>query len=225
MNLPTSIIIETFFGFLSLFIIAKVIGKTQISQLTVFDFISALIFGELVGNAIYDDEIGVIEIALAVFLWGSLLWLIELLTQKFKRTRSLFEGQPTIVIRKGKIDRDAMKKSKLDINQLLHLLRSKGAFSINEVEFAIVETDGSLSVLKNTFEQNPTRKDFNLLAEDVVLPMTIVSDGEIVWDNLQEIGLDQTWLEDELKKQDVQSYKDVFYAEYKQGEALLVQTM
>ncbi|WP_226037628.1 DUF421 domain-containing protein [Aquibacillus saliphilus] len=219
-----AIFIETLFGFIALFVIVKVVGKTQISQLTPFDFISALIFGELVGNGIYDDEVTLKKIAFAVFLWGGLLLVTELITQKFKGTRAFFEGKPTIIIHKGQLNKEEMRKNKLDINQLLHLLRAKGAFSLKEVDYALLETDGSISILKKTLDQTPSRKDFNLLAEDVVLPMTLVTDGEIVWDNLHEAGLDENWLSAEFKKQNIISHKDVLYAEYKKGEALYVQT-
>ena len=151
-----SIIIETFYGFVVLFIIAKVLGKTQIKQLTAFDFVSALILGELIGNGLYDEKVGILEISLAVLLWGTLLYITEIVTQKFKSTRDLLEGSPTIVIRKGELQREAMRKGKLDIHQLLHLLRSKDIFSINEVEYAILERDGSISVLPKSVYQSPT---------------------------------------------------------------------
>lgn len=220
-----SIFIETLFGFLCLFIITKVLGKSQIRQLTAFDFISALVLGELVGNALFDDEVGVIQIGFAVFLWGFLLYITEWMTQKFKRTRSLLEGRPSLIIHSGKLQREVMRKSKLDVNQLLHLLRSKDVFSIRDVEYAILETDGTVSVLKTSPAQTPTRLDLNLNPEDVRLSMALINDGEIIKDNLREINQDQAWLENELKIQNVSSYKDVFYAEYKRGEVLFVQTM
>ncbi|WP_117170908.1 DUF421 domain-containing protein [Paraliobacillus sediminis] len=220
-----SIFIETLFGFLCLFIITKVLGKSQIRQLTAFDFISALVLGELVGNALFDDEVGVTQIGFAVLLWGFLLYITEWMTQKFKRTRSLLEGRPSIIIHSGKLQREVMAKAKLDVNQLLHLLRSKDVFSIRDVAYAILETDGTVSVLKTSHAQTPTRLDLNLNPEDVRLSMALINDGEIIKDNLKEINQDQAWLENELKIQNVDSYKDVFYAEYKRGEVLFVQTM
>ncbi|WP_235988801.1 DUF421 domain-containing protein [Aquibacillus kalidii] len=218
------ILVETLFGFFILFVITKVLGKTQIRQLTAFDFISALILGELVGNALFDDKVGVFEIGYAVFLWGTLLFITEMLTQKFKRTRTLLEGKPSIIIHKGKLQREAMAKSRLDINQLLHLLRAKGAFSVQEVDYAVLETDGTISVLKKSLDQSPTRQDLKLKEEKVVMPLALINDGEIINDNLQEINRDWQWLDNELKKQKVSSHKDVFYAEYKEGEALYVQS-
>ncbi|WP_077623027.1 DUF421 domain-containing protein [Sediminibacillus massiliensis] len=215
-----SIFVETIFGFLALFVLTKVLGKSQITQLTAFDFISAVILGELVGNALFDDKSGIKEIAFAVAVWGVLLYTTEIITQKFKRTRGLLEGMPAIVIKDGKLQREQMKKNKLDINQLQHLLRDKGAFSVSEVAYAILETDGGISVLKKSDSQNLTRSDLNLESNVPTLPVTVITDGEILWDNLKEKQLDEQWLHNQLKQQNVASPKDVFYAEWKQGEKL-----
>ncbi|WP_208590202.1 DUF421 domain-containing protein [Gracilibacillus suaedae] len=218
-----SIFVETLFGFVMLFILTKVLGKTQIRQLTAFDFISALILGELVGNALYDNEVGISDIAFAILLWGVLLYLTEIITQRFKNTRSILEGRPSLVIHKGKLQREEMKEGKLDMNQLLHLLRSKDVFSIREVDYAILETDGTVSVLKKTGYQTPTRNDFNHPPEQVVLPFMLINDGEIITDSLREIGKDENWLKEELKKQEITSVQEVFYAEYEKGKNLYVQ--
>ncbi|SDJ86497.1 DUF421 domain-containing protein [Sediminibacillus albus] len=218
-----SILVETFFGFFALFLITKFLGKTQITQLTAFDFIAALILGELVGNALFDDKAGILEIGYAVFLWGALLYVTEIVTQKFKRSRSLLEGMPSIIINKGHLQREQMKSSKLDINQLQHLLRAKGAFSINEVAYAILETDGSISVMKKSEAQTPTRKDMALQPQNPILAVTVISDGEILYDNLRESNLDEQWLDAELLKQGVKSTSDVFYAEWIEGQPLHIQ--
>src|SRR5690625_735327 len=89
---------ETIFGFCALFALTKTLGKTQISQLTAFDFIAALVLGELVGNALFDEKAGVLEIGYVIFLWGSLLYVVELITQKVKGSRFLLEGKPAMLI-------------------------------------------------------------------------------------------------------------------------------
>ncbi|UCZ54713.1 DUF421 domain-containing protein [Bacillus shivajii] len=179
--------IELLIGFIALLILTKILGKTQISQLTPFDFISALVLGELVGNAIYDKEIGVHYVLYAVSLWGTLISVVEIITQKWKRTRSFLEGKPAIVIRKGKIDRSELKKNRLDINQLQNLLRNKDVFSLQEVEYAILEANGTINVLKKSPYQSTTRNDLNLAPEQTPLPMTFITDGEWVEDNLQQM--------------------------------------
>ncbi|KAF0816822.1 MULTISPECIES: DUF421 domain-containing protein [unclassified Cytobacillus] len=211
-------------GYFFLFIMAKLLGKTQITQITPFDFISAIVLGELVGNALYDQETGIPEIFFAVTVWGTLIYATETLTQKFKRARKLLEGEPSIVIKKGKIIFEELKKNHLDINQLQHLLRAKDVFSIRECEYAILETDGTISALKKALYSTPTIQDLNLPLNNPELSVTLILDGEVVWDNLKSINWDETILKNEIKKFGANGIKDVLYAEWKKGEALHVQT-
>ncbi|TKC20105.1 DUF421 domain-containing protein [Robertmurraya kyonggiensis] len=199
-------------------------GKTQITQITPFDFISALILGELVGNAVYDKEITISKVIFAVIVWGLLIFVTEILTQKKKGLRKLLEGEPSIVIRKGKIDYIVLKKAHLDINQLQHLLRAKGIFSIRECQYAILETDGAISVLRKSSYSSPTLHDLNLPLSNVTLPVTLIMDGQVELDNLQMIEWDQDKLFNEIRKHGVHSEKEVLYAEWKEGEPLHVQT-
>ncbi|MEN8699110.1 DUF421 domain-containing protein [Bacillus infantis] len=215
---------ELVVGFAALFLITKFLGKTQITQITTFDFVSALVLGELVGNALFDEKIGLGQILFAVFLWGILIYFTEYLTQRFKRMRRFLEGEPSIVIKKGQIVYDSLKKNHLDINQLQHLLRSKDIFSIRECEYAILETDGTVSVLKKPPYSFPAAKDFNIQLQPEELPVTLVLDGEIVLDNLHMIHWDENKLQSELKGWGAETVKDVLYAEWKKGEPLHVQT-
>ncbi len=217
-----TIFYELVFGFFALFIVTKLLGKSQISQITAFDFISALLLGELVGNALFDPNAGVLKIAFVVAIYGALMYVTEAITQRYKRTRSLIEGSPAIVIYNGKLIRDTMKKNKLDIDQLQHLLRAKDVFSIREVEFAILEANGTLSVLKGSDYQTPTRKDLKLAAQDVDLSTTLINDGEIIYDNLKEKNLNEEWLMEQLIEQGYNQIEDVFYAEYTKDQKLLV---
>jgi uncharacterized membrane protein YcaP (DUF421 family) len=210
-------------GLLGLLVLTKILGKTQITQITPFDFISALVLGELVGNAVYDQKIGVLQVLSSIIIWGVLIYVIELITQKIRRTRPFLEGKPTIIIHQGKIIKEHLKKNKLDINQLQHLLRAKDVFSIREAEYAILETDGSISVLKKSKYEPPTRQDYNMAEQKVRLPITLVSDGILIQENLKESGFTEDWLHSELKSQGVATYKDLLYAEWHEEEGLYVQ--
>ncbi len=216
----SNLTIELIIGFFALLIITKILGKTQISQITPFEFISSLVLGELVGNAIYDKDINTYYILYAVSLWALLLYIIELLTQKFKGTREFFEGKPSILIRNGQIDFNELKKEKLDINELQSLLRAKDIFSIREIQYAILETNGSISVLKKSKYDNPTNEDLNLSEKPVYLPITLILDGEILWDNVQACGFDEKWLKKQLHTNKTSKIKEIFYAEWKKDEGL-----
>lgn len=217
------ILVELFIGYIALLILTKVMGKTQITQITPFDFISALILGELVGNAVYDNDVNIFKVLMAVAFWGLLIYSTEIITQKKKGVRKLLEGEPMIVIRKGKIDYNVLKKAHLDMNQLQHLLRAKDVFSIRECEYAIIETDGTVSVLKKSDFSNVTIKDLNLPLSTVTLPVTLILDGSIEEDNLKMIQWDKQRLLQMIKQHGFDSEKEVMYAEWKEGEPLLIQ--
>ncbi len=219
MNL-LSITVELLVGFIALFIMTKVLGKVSFAQITPFDFISAIVLGELVGNAIYDNEVKLSSILYAVLLWASLIYIIELITQKFRGTRKLFEGSPSIIIRNGICDREEMKKNKIDINEVQNLLRQKDVFSIREVAYAILEIDGSLSVLKKSGYENPTTSDLGLHEKPVYLPFTFINDGVVDWENLHKAGFNETWLSKTLRQHQIDHYRDVFYLEWKEDEGV-----
>lgn len=223
MNDMLPMLYETVFGIFALFILTKLLGKTQISQLTAFDFIAAVVLGELVGNALFDKKTGILDIAYVIFLWGIILYLIELITQKFKGTRFILEGKPSLIMHKGDIIYEEMRKNKIDINELQHLLRMKDVFALQEVEYAVLETDGTLSVLKKAAYQTPNKKDLNVSPTEPQMAMTLINDGEIIGDNLAEANVTEVWLFDELKRQGYEEIKKVFYAEWMEGKKLFIQ--
>ena len=215
---------ELVFGFIALLLFTKILGKTVITQVTTFDFVCVLVIGELVGNAMYDDSTGIKEILYAVIIWGFLIFLTEFLTQKFRRSRSLLEGKPSIIIQKGKIDYDELKKSHLDLNQLQHLLRSKDIFSIRECHYAILETDGTVNTIKKQAYTSPTRAELQLEKQDNAMPLSLILDGEIIEENLTSVGWDKTRLNTELVQLGINSSKKVLYAEWQEDAPLYVQS-
>lgn len=218
------IFIEVMIGFLALVLLTKLVGKTTITQITAFDFISALVLGELVGNAIYDENIHFGKILFTITLWGLLIYITELATQKKISLRKFFEGEPDIIISKGKINYHALKKNHLDLDQLLHLLRKKDVFSIRECDYAILETDGTISVIKKP-QYDPIKKaDLNIAGKPGNIPYPLIQDGKIEHENLKKIKWDKSKLLKEIKSLGINSPEDVLYAEWKEGEALHIQT-
>jgi uncharacterized membrane protein YcaP (DUF421 family) len=218
MNHYTMVATELIIGLIALFIFMKILGKTQFSQITPFDFISALILGELVGNAVYDHEVKIAEILFATTIWGVLIYSIEKTTQKFKGTRKLLEGEPSIVVRNGIIKYDTLKKNNIDMNQLQFLIRQQGYFSIQEVEYAILETNGMVSVLPKSQHDTPKMSDLNLPPKPVYLPVTLILDGEVVYDNLKEAGKNEEWLKIQLAALGITNYREVLFAEWQQNQ-------
>jgi uncharacterized membrane protein YcaP (DUF421 family) len=213
---------ETIFGIIALFILTKVLGKTQISQLTAFDFIAAIVLGELVGNALFDKKAGILDIGFVILLWGVILYLIEIITQKFKRSRFILEGKPALIIHEGEVIYEELRKNKMDMNEILHLLRMKDIFAVQEVEYGVLETDGLLSVLKKPEYQTPNKKDLNVKPVEANIAMPLIMDGEMIKDNLAEANVTEDWLLKELDRQGFSTVKKVFYAEWLEGKKLYV---
>lgn len=216
-------LVELVGGYVFLFIMVKILGKTQISQITPFDFISALVLGEFVGSAVFDPKINLLKIFFGITVWGLLIYLTELTTQKSIRLRLFLEGKPSFIIHEGKLDWKELKKNHLDINQLQQLLRSKDVFSLRDVEYAILEPNGSISILKKQEADKPTYKDFNLKINKRMVPLTIISDGEVIMEHLQESGLDYKALIKQLNERNISSVKDVAYAEWESDKDLYLQ--
>ncbi len=216
--------LELILGFFALLVITKILGKTQINQVTPFDFISSIVLGELLGNAIYDKDINLFIILYTVFLWTFLIYMIERTTQKYRKTRSFFEGTPSVLIKDGQIDFDELKKEKLDINELMSLLRGRDVFSVREIEYAILETNGSMSILRKAQYDTPTRKELNIEAPEVCLPVAIILDKEIMINNLNKCGLNKAWLMDQLRLQGLNGVDEVFFAEWSKDEGIHIVT-
>lgn len=148
--------LELVIGLILLFAVVKIAGKKLISQMSPFTFIAAIVLGELLGNALYDDHIHLWYIIYSITLWGAMLLLVEYASQKWLSFRLWSEGKPTLLIRNGVIDYEALKKSRLTLNQLQSLLRKHETFSIREVAFCFLEADGEISVLKQADHQKTT---------------------------------------------------------------------
>jgi len=213
--------IELLVGYISLFIVTKLLGRMTITQITLFDFMSALVLGDLVGNALYNEDIKMKEIIFTIFFWGFLVYIVQFMTQKSFRLRTLLEGSPSIVIHEGKVCYNELKKHRLDLSELQHMLRTKDAFSVSEVEYAILETDGSLSILKKSDYAAPTKSDHNMPNQPPVLPITLISDGQLLKENLKHSGMNETWLQQELNKKGIRKYSEVLLAEWKKKKSTL----
>lgn len=216
---------ELITGFVVLFFLIKVIGKKIIAQITPFTFIAAIVLSELLGNALYDPEIGVGYIVFAMILWAAMIFTVEVLGQKSLFFRKVSEGKPSVLIDNGIINRQQLKKNQMNINQLQSLLRQSETFSIREVAYCYLEANGAISILKKTPKQKVQQEDMQLPPKPVYIPTTLIRDGELLHDELAQIGKSLDWLKNELKNQGVDNFRDVFLAEWLEGEGLFMQTI
>ncbi|MDY7042979.1 MAG: DUF421 domain-containing protein [Bacillota bacterium] len=209
-------------GFLFLFVFISILGKKLIDQFTPFHFISAIVLSELLGNAIYEERVPILHIFVAILIWGGLLSFLDYIGQKSLFLRKLFEGKPSMVIRNGQVDYQQLKKCRMNINQLQSLLRQSEIFSIREVSFAFIEPNGSISVLKKAKYQKTTLQDFNLPAFTIYLPITLISDGKLIKENLEEINKDIHWLNDQLLSKGIDKFENVLFAEWLEDDGMMI---
>ncbi|WP_404406870.1 DUF421 domain-containing protein [Jeotgalibacillus malaysiensis] len=212
--------IKIIVGFVTLFFIIIVTGRTSIYQLTPFHLVFVLVLGDFLGSTIYEDKVTIFHFLYAIGLWTLLMMGIEFLTLKNKSTRSLLLGDPNIIIRDGVMDRKLLKKNKLDVNQVLSLLRQNNVFSVREVKYGILEANGQISLLLQSKYKNPEKQDLNLPESPVNLPTSLIIDGEILWDNLHELGFDQQWLDNQLTINGYDNVKRILYADWRESEGI-----
>lgn len=215
------ITVDLITGFAVLFIFNKVLGKAHFSQLTPFEFIAALVMGDLVGNAVYTKDTNGLHIVYAFLIWGTMVYLIGLFTMRSLRMRKFFEGEPSIVIRQGIIQYEIMRRNTLDMEQLLSQLRMQGYFSLREIEYAILEPNGSISVMPKT-EYDVPRNGAGSTLPPNRLAITLITDGRLLSINLAHAGIGEPWLREQLLKQNYASYASVLYAEWHPANGLFV---
>jgi uncharacterized membrane protein YcaP (DUF421 family) len=214
---------EIVIGFFTLFVIINFVGRKIINQVTPFTFIASIVLSELLGNALYDDKAGTFHIIYSMVLWGLLLFIVEYIGRKFLLFRGLFQGKPSALIRNGVVDLNELKKCRMNLNQLQSLLRQSETFSIREVAYCYLEPNGSISILKKSKYQKTAQEDFNLAEKAVYVPVTLIRDGKVLMDELKDIGLDETWLNQQLHTQNITNPKEVLIAEWLEGDGIFVQ--
>lgn len=206
-----SIALRSLFSVITLFIISRVIGPRQISQLTFYDYIVGITIGSVAATAV-DSGIPFSSIVISMVVFGLFTELIELLTNKSFYLRSIFSGKPTIIIYKGKIIKKAMKKHKYDISDLLQQCRLNGYFDIADIEYAIMETNGQISILPKAEQRPVVAKDVNAVGKNQQLKYSIIIDGKILTKNLLTCGKDEAWLYQKLTEQNINDLSEVLFA-------------
>ncbi|MFD2611056.1 DUF421 domain-containing protein [Paenibacillus gansuensis] len=209
-------------GFIGLWLMTRLLGKKEIAQLTPFDFISSLMLSEIVGNTVYDKEVHFSRLLYALAFWALLSFTLEKVTYKFKTLRRPLDGSPVLLIEDGKVNVRQMHRNNMDFEQLQMMLRQRDVFSIREVAYALLETNGGLSVLKKSGYDQVTREDFDLPEKEQHPGAGLIEDGEIQKEQLLLLGKDELWLRKELINKGYGDAENVLYAEWRTGEGLYV---
>lgn len=218
------IAMETALTFFVLLAMTRFLGKKQLSQLTFFNYVTGITIGSIAANMIVLSTKDYMKDLLSLVIWCVLTTLISYISLKSGKIRMILDGQPTIVIKHGRIDRKALMRTGVNIDDLTMMIRQYQVFSIDEIDFAILEPNGTLSILKKPQFQGTQKIDMNIAPKNLpFLPTEIISDGKLLKRNLLEVGKNREWLKKELSKVAVENIEEVFYAEIQADGQLFVQ--
>ena len=198
-------------SFAVLFLVAKFIGHKQIAQLDFFDYITGITIGSIAAEMATELEEPWKPLT-AMFLYGGVTLLLSIISNKFPRSRKYLNGSPTILMDNGKLFYKNLKKAKLDLSEFMVMCRQQGYFDLTNIQTAVFEYNGKLTILPVTSQRPATPKDLNVIPDQELLFTELIMDGRSLEHNLKRMGLDLTWLDKQLKQHHVHSPKDVILA-------------
>lgn len=203
------VIFRTILVLIILFILTKYMGKKQVSQMNIYDYLVGITIGSIAADIALDIDKDMIAGIFSLIIFGLSGILVTYLTLKSIRFRRIFTGVPTILIEKGKIIEKNLRKEGIDINDLQEEARQCGYFDLSKINYAVLETSGNISFLAKADDEVITRKDMKIKVKDEGLCANLIIDGIVLENNLSNIGKDKDWLDKELKKKGYQDYNNI----------------
>ncbi len=213
--------IRTVIGFTVLFVLTRLLGKKQLGQLTFFTYVTGIAMGNIAGDMVVHRDIKLIDGVSGLIIWAFSTFLLELISLKFSKARVLLDGEPSILIKRGIIMEKELAAQRLNMDDLTMLLRNNNIFSIQDVDYAILEPNGQLSILKKPELEAVSKKDMQIQPENrIYLPTEIIVDGKLVQKNLKELNLNSQWVNQQLIQAGITSVEEVFFAELQNDGSL-----
>lgn len=201
------LVIKSIASLFALFILTNALGKKQINQLNMFDYVIGISIGNVVAEMTVNKEVVFIDGIIVMAIYSLISILVSIISLKSLKFRKLISGTPNILIENGRINGTELKKVRVDINELLEEARISGYFDITEIEFAIMETNGKISFLPKSKYVPVKRNDLKINAPYKGLSLELVIDGEIIYRNLKRIKKDKEWLITRLNNMNYKSIK------------------
>ncbi|GIN71311.1 DUF421 domain-containing protein [Bacillus sp. J14TS2] len=222
--MDSSITLKVICGLVILLLIIRLLGKKELSQFTPFDFVYLLVIGGFLEESVYDKKVSVWEVLYTIILWAILIFIIEMIVRKFDKLKPIIKGEPSIIVNDGELNIKALRKNKLESEQLRTMLRQQGVFSIKELKYAILETNGQLSVMTNEDQSPVTAKMLNLHPSKATLSHLLIDEGKIKEKTLTSIKKDKKWLMEQLKEEGFSNCQEIYYAEWSKEHGFTIKT-
>jgi uncharacterized membrane protein YcaP (DUF421 family) len=216
------ILIRSVWAFLLLLLMTRIMGKKQLSQLTFFDYCVGITIGSIAATMSVDQNVKIANGLISLLIWGLFPILLAVIGLKSRSFLHITDGKPAIVIKNGEILENSMKKNQLAIDELMMLLREKSVFKVADVEMAVLETNGELSVMKKTEQEPITPFMLGMKLEKEHAPTLLVADGHVLSKNLHTLGYTEEWLMGEMEKQGAFRIEDVFLAQVDSTGSLFI---
>lgn len=192
-----------------MFLSTKIIGNKQMSELNMFDYINGITIGSIAAEMATDIEKFYFPLT-AIAIYTILIFVISYISQKSVKARRFFTGKSIILMENGKLYPKNFETAKIDINEFLTQCRVSGYFNLDDIDTAVLEQNGKISLLPKTEARPVNTKDLNLAVTQEKIAVNVILDGNIMEDNLKRSGNNVEWLNKELKKQNIKSVKEVF---------------
>ena len=205
----------------ALFVITKIMGHKQVAQLDFFDYVSGITIGSI-GAELATELESPWKPLVALIAWGAVSLLLNFITSRLPRSRKYINGTPTILMHEGKIYRENLKKARLDLSEFLLLCRERGFFDLEDIQTAVFEHNGKLSVLPKAAKRPTTPEDLKIATREAHIGVELIMDGRIMGENLSRIGRDERWLKGEIKRQGYKDESDIFLAIFRESEGMSV---
>jgi len=222
MNLLIKILLQTALAFFTILFITRILGKQQISQLTYYEYITGITFGSIAATLATDTDQVMWQHLIGLIFFGMLTFFMSFIALKSRPLRKIIAGEPVIVIQNGQILENNLRKMHYNIDELTAELRNKNIFDISELELAIIETNGKLSILKKPEKDHPTREDMSVPSISKGLAIEVIVDGQLIYTNLEKMGLDGKWLMNQLKLKGINSLNQVSLASVDKNHNLYI---
>jgi uncharacterized membrane protein YcaP (DUF421 family) len=211
------IILTALLSVVALFIITKIMGHKQVAQLDFFDYVSGITIGSI-GAELATELDAPYKPLVALAVYGVVSLILNLATSKIPRVRKYINGTPTILFDDGKLYRVNLKKAKLDLSEFMLMCRENGYFDLDEIQTAIFEHNGKLSILPKPSKRPATPEDLNVSVKTANIATEIIMDGRIMGENLMRMGLNEKWLEKQIQLRGFKSPKEIFLGIYNKEE-------
>lgn len=190
----------------------RIMGKKEIGQLEPFELAITIMISELAALPMQDTRIPLIHGIIPIITLLLLQTVLSLLQLKSEKLRGIINGKPSILIKNGQLDIKELRSQRFNINDLMEELRIDGYYNIADIEYAILETSGKISIIPKTELTFATKKDMNIKCTQDTLPVTLIIDGKVNHENLKLINQNMSWLNKNLNKNNINDINEVFIA-------------